>query len=120
MIYKTIQSFTLHQTECIAGGVSLGGGPHRGITNEYRKIARDALDASGIIPMNWRLMKSAPKDGSEILVVELLGDDHLVQIAYYDKGDPTFDEPGWYSNGGSVNPAFWMPLPTYNQAKKKS
>jgi hypothetical protein len=65
--------------------------------------------------MDWQHMETAPRDGTEVLILEMLGDGNwLNYVVYWDSDCDTWIDPGLpYDHGDQTlhNPDFWAEIP---------
>jgi hypothetical protein len=70
--------------------------------------------------MNWQPIETAPKDGTDVLVMYMHIETQVVHNAFFNVDDPG-EEPAWWSYDksevsrirldGFMTPTHWMPLP---------
>lgn len=62
--------------------------------------------------MEWKPIRTAPKDGTQVLLASLGDDDEAeygIRQGFY---EPAFASRAWYDiDGEEIEPEFWMPLP---------
>jgi hypothetical protein len=63
--------------------------------------------------MEWKPIKTAPKDGTQVLLASVDDGGYGVRQGFYERG---IADRQWYDiDGERIEPQYWMPLPAAPQ-----